>query len=474
MKKAFFGILLVCLLLAAGAGYFFLTDAEPPHVTVRPDTPSASPKREYTVEATDPGSGIKSITITVSQGDKKVTVLDKAYTPAPPQVADTFLLESAGLKDGPFDIDIAVTDNSIHGFGAGNTAHLRKTQTLDTTPPVVGILSQAHNVRQGGVGCVAYSVSEATESTGIQVGDVFSPGYKLANGHYVCMFPFPLTMEPADFKPRLKAVDLAGNERIVDFRYQVIPRKFKADTMNIGDSFLQSKMPQYFAMFPGENDLLAIYLKVNNDVRRDNAKTLRQLAAQTSPELFWDKKAFTRLPNAAPMAAFGDRRTYFYQNREVDKQIHMGQDLASLANAQVPAAAPGKVVLAEFFGIYGEAVVLDHGMGLQTIYSHLSQITVKAGDMVARGAIIGNTGATGLAGGDHLHFGVIVHGVEVSPVEWWDQHWIDDNVADRFGPLSGSAETVTLVPTATATPPSPPAKPAPAGRPKARPAHNRP
>ncbi|MEF3697048.1 M23 family metallopeptidase [Desulfolutivibrio sp.] len=432
MKKLFFLTILVCLALGGAAGYFFLTDSEIPFVTLRPDTPTVSPKREYTVEAVDSGSGIRALSVIVSQGDKKITILDKAYSPAPPQAAETFTLESAGLKDGPFDLDITATDNSIHGFGAGNAALMHKTLSLDSTPPVVGILSQAHNVRQGGVGCIAYSVSEKPESSGVLVGDIFSPGFKIANGHYVCFFPFPLSMEPGDFKPRLRAVDLAGNERIMDFRHQVIPRKFKADTMNVSDGFLQAKMPQYFATYPGMKDLVEIYIKVNNEMRRENAKTLRELGSQTAPELFWDKKAFMRLPNAAPMAAFGDRRTYMYQGREIDKQIHMGQDLASLANAPVPAAAGGKVILAEFFGIYGQAVILDHGLGIQTIYSHLSQITVKVGDMVKRGDILGNTGATGLAGGDHLHFGVIVHGVEVSPVEWWDQHWIDDNVADRF------------------------------------------
>jgi hypothetical protein len=432
MKKMVFLTILLCLALGGAAGYFFLTDVEKPFVILRPDTPSVSPKREYAVEATDSESGIRALRVIVSQGDKKITVLDKAYSPALPQAVETFTLEGAGLKDGPFDLDITVTDNSISGFGAGNAELLHKTLALDSTPPVVGILSQAHNVRQGGVGCIAYSVSEEPESTGVLVGDIFSPGFQIANGHYVCFFPFPLALEPGDFKPRLRAVDLAGNERIMDFRNQAIPRKFKADTMNVSDGFLQAKMPQYFEAYPGIKDLVEIYIKVNNDMRRENATTLRDLGAQTAPELFWDKKAFMRLPNAAPMAAFGDRRTYMYQGREIDKQIHMGQDLASLANAQVPAAAHGKVILADFFGIYGQAVILDHGMGLQTIYSHLSQIAVKTGDMVKRGDILGNTGATGLAGGDHLHFGVMVHGVEVSPVEWWDQHWIDDNVADRF------------------------------------------
>jgi murein DD-endopeptidase MepM/ murein hydrolase activator NlpD len=432
MKKTVFGVIALLMLLGAIAGYFFLTDGEKPLVVLRPDSPNASPKRQYTVEASDPGSGIRMLTVMVAQGDKRITVLDKTFSPVLPSVSERFTLEGAGLHDGPFELVITATDGSIHGFGTGNVAEERKALTLDSIPPVLGILSQAHNVRQGGVGCIAYSVSEDTESTGVVVGDLFAPGFKLANGHYVCLFPFPLTMEPADFKPRLTAVDKAGNERTADFRHQAIPRKFKSDTMNISDSFLQSKMPQFFEFYPGENDLLKLYVTVNNDMRRQNAQTLRELAAKTAPELLWDKKAFLRLPNAAPMAGFGDRRTYFHQGKEIDRQTHMGVDLASLENAQVPAAAGGVVALARFFGIYGQAVVLDHGMGLQTIYSHLSQITVKEGDQVKRGDILGNTGATGLAGGDHLHFGVIVHGLEVSPIEWWDQHWIDDNVADRF------------------------------------------
>jgi murein DD-endopeptidase MepM/ murein hydrolase activator NlpD len=432
MKKKVIGIIALFALLGAGAGYFFLTDGESPLVALHPDTTAASPKREYSVEASDPGSGLRALSVMVSQGDKRITVLDKAYSPSPTQITEKFTLEGASLKDGPFDLVITATDHSIHNFGAGNSTELHKHLILDSIPPVVGILSQAHNVRQGGVGCVSYSVSEETETTGVVVGELFAPGFKLPTGRYVCLFPFPLTLEPADFRPRLKAVDKAGNERLAEFRHQAIPRKFKADTMNVSDSFLQSKMPQFFEYYPGMTDLLQLYVTVNNDMRRQNAQTLHELATKTAPELLWDKKAFLRLPNAATMAGFGDRRTYFYQGKEIDKQTHMGVDLASLENAQVPASAGGVVVLAGFFGIYGQAVVLDHGMGLQTIYSHLSQIAVKEGDQVKRGDILGNTGATGLAGGDHLHFGVIVHGIEVSPIEWWDQHWIDDNVADRF------------------------------------------
>jgi hypothetical protein len=67
-------------------------------------------------------------------------------------------------------------------------------------------------------------------------------------------------------------------------------------------------------------------------------------------------------------------------------------------------------------------------MGVQSLYGHLSSITVEVGDRINRGETIGRSGATGLAGGDHLHFTVLVAGHPVNPVEWWDPHWVADRV----------------------------------------------
>ena len=110
----------------------------------------------------------------------------------------------------------------------------------------------------------------------------------------------------------------------------------------------------------------------------------------------------------------------------------MGVDLASLAMAPVPAGNTGRVILAEFMGIYGNVVIIDHGFGLQSLYSHLSEIHVQKGETVQRGQIIGRTGATGMAGGDHLHFGMLVSGLEVQPIEWWDARWIKNNITSKM------------------------------------------
>jgi murein DD-endopeptidase MepM/ murein hydrolase activator NlpD len=239
-------------------------------------------------------------------------------------------------------------------------------------------------------------------------------------------------MDPAKFVPKLYAEDASGNERSILFRFQAKPVKFKHDTLNISDEFLQSKMPQFEAIYPDIKDPVQMYIKVNHDLRVENLKTLKAVAQKTSDKMLWDGSPFLRLPNAAPKAGFGDGRTYFYKNQKIDEETHLGVDLASLENAKVPAANTGVVVFTGFLGIYGNAIIIDHGWGLQSIYSHLSQISVKEGDEVQKGDIIANTGSTGLAGGDHLHFGIILHGIEIQPIEWWDPHWIKDNITGKF------------------------------------------
>jgi murein DD-endopeptidase MepM/ murein hydrolase activator NlpD len=144
------------------------------------------------------------------------------------------------------------------------------------------------------------------------------------------------------------------------------------------------------------------------------------------------------LPNSANRARFADHRTYFYKKTEIDRQVHLGIDLASLANSPVPAANSGMVVFAEPLGIYGRTVIIDHGFGLFSMYSHLSFIAVKAGDQVSSGDILGRTGSTGLAGGDHLHFSMLINDTFVNPVEWWDIKWIENNVLSKIEQVKSS------------------------------------
>jgi murein DD-endopeptidase MepM/ murein hydrolase activator NlpD len=212
--------------------------------------------------------------------------------------------------------------------------------------------------------------------------------------------------------------------------YRLKTKRWKADKIKLGDDFFNKKMQEFQDINPelkNINNPLEVFLKINQDERGKNARLIQEVCSRTQPERLW-QGAFMRLPNSKPMAAFADHRSYIYQNREIDKQVHLGQDLASLKKAEVPAANTGVVAFTGPLGIYGKSVILDHGWGLFSLYSHLSEIKAEKGQKLNKGDILGRTGETGMAGGDHLHFSIMVQGKFVDPLEWFDPHWIKDQV----------------------------------------------
>jgi murein DD-endopeptidase MepM/ murein hydrolase activator NlpD len=277
-----------------------------------------------------------------------------------------------------------------------------------------------------------YTVSEEPAQTGVKVGERLYPAYRQPSGTYVCFFALPWNLSPAAFAPKVLATDRAGNERTVGLSYHANPRQFPTDRINVTPEFLANKIvPDFQQFFPEFNDPLELFLKVNRDLRKENLAKVLEIGQQSTATPLW-AGVFLRQPNAAVPGFFAQPRTYLHNGMIIDHQTHLGIDLASTARAPVPAANAGKVVLAGDLGIYGNCVILDHGLGLQTLYGHLSQIDVKVDDIVAKGQIIGRTGTSGLAGGDHLHYDVLVSGQQVNPIEWWDPSWIKNNVTDKL------------------------------------------
>jgi murein DD-endopeptidase MepM/ murein hydrolase activator NlpD len=192
-------------------------------------------------------------------------------------------------------------------------------------------------------------------------------------------------------------------------------------------------MPEFnIDVAPGsETPMVDKFLKVNRELRNSNGKQLLEIVSETDKKLYW-KGAFLRLPHSARKANFADHRNYKYKDHVIDQQVHLGIDLASVAHSPVPSSNSGKVVFTGHLGIYGKTVVIDHGFGVFSTYSHLSAFSVKQGQVVSKGDTIGRTGSTGLAGGDHLHFGIMVHNTFVNPVEWWDATWIKNNISTKI------------------------------------------
>jgi murein DD-endopeptidase MepM/ murein hydrolase activator NlpD len=242
-----------------------------------------------------------------------------------------------------------------------------------------------------------------------------------------------------------------GNESRASFDYRVFPKSFRQSRIPIDDHFLQKVVPPILANSPelhvaNPQDLLASFLRINNDLRRENNATITALGRSSAAELLW-QGPFKQLVNTAVEAGFADQRAYVYKGEVVDHQVHLGFDLASVTNAPVLAANRGRIVHAGWLGIYGNCVIIDHGMGLQSLYGHMSSIEVKVGDMVNEGTRLGRSGSTGLAGGDHLHFTMLLAGNAVTPIDWWSGQWVQDRIMRKIHDTGGLAAST---PNATA------------------------
>jgi murein DD-endopeptidase MepM/ murein hydrolase activator NlpD len=424
--KNFKMFVFVVVVAAVGLSLFYFLGTPAPKVSLSPDAGPIAVRRELALKLDAQGGILKNLSVSAVQAEKTVHVLAKSYPPGRHQASETFNLAMAGLKEGVFTLQVKAT-SSAQRFGANRTTTQTHSFTLENKPPVVAVLSVAHNITQGGAGLVVYTVSKEVEKTGVVFGDQFYPGYRQAGNFYACLFPFPYDMDPGKYVPRVIAVDRAGNERVTGINY------------HLTDSFLEKIAGEFRDKFPQAKTPLEIFLKANRDQRQQDRKLIYDYGRKTSPAPLW-QGTFLRMPNAAPLGGYAQARTYIYQGKEVDRQTHLGFDLASLANAAVPAANRGKVVFAGDLGIYGQGIIIDHGLGLQTIYGHLSRIGVKAGENVEKGQIIGVTGATGMAGGDHLHFEVNISGQAVNPIEWWDSHWLKNNITGKLemGKTTGS------------------------------------
>ena len=349
------------------------------------------------------------------------------------------------LKQGPARLTITAARPVLYGLRDVSST---TTRDLDVRldPPRVGVVSLHHFVNHGGAEFVVFRATPADAEAGVKVGD---HTYRSYPGSSVGMTDPALRVaffvlaydQDRDTPITIFARDVAGNEVSTALERRVFPKPFGKSTIQLDDAFLQRVVTDIAATSTDAgiptDDILQGFLKINGELRRKNNDTIAQLAKKSRPEMAW-REAFS-LGNVNVEARFADYRTYFYKGKEVDRQVHLGYDLATLQHAPVPASNRGLVLYAAPLGIYGNAVILDHGLGIQSLYGHMSTMDVKEGDIVEKGQTLGHTGTTGLAGGDHLHFTMLVDGVAVNPVEWWDPHWMEDRVFRKIREAGGKA-----------------------------------
>ena len=430
--------LILCVLIVVVAGVFLALSIASLHstLTFSPQPKALGLATPVTLHISNP-HGVRRVTVRLEQNGASKTLAEsrrparrftfwRVHQPAEDFHFSAGKNQDPDLKEGKAQLIVETESNDLRGTVDTTSANV----DIILRPPSVSADGLQHYINQGGSELIGFTPSGSWNESGVRIGSqtfrsFLKPGSQTER---ISLFAFSWDT-PAGSEPVVFVKNSAGAEATAHFSFKVFPKKFRARDLVIDDQFLNKVVNQIDPH--GSGDLVARFLKINGEMRRENNATLAGLRAKTADSFLWSE-AFLQLANSKVESEFADVRTYVYQGKKIDQQVHLGFDLAVSQHTPVVAANDGKVAWAAPLGIYGNCIVVDHGLGLQSIYGHLSELGVKEGDLVKRGQTMGKSGSTGLAGGDHLHFSMQVDGVQINPVEWWDEHWIKDHIRSRI------------------------------------------
>jgi murein DD-endopeptidase MepM/ murein hydrolase activator NlpD len=476
------GLLLV-LLLAAGGAWVYAGRGGAPVIAIEKPGKFMGQRGVLDLTVAAPKGALTRLDVAFEQGGQSTPLYSMSQTGAPTLKQDapnrvrlTRDIDRGSmpnLKSGAATIRVSAERAALFGM-----RHLSSTATHDIQvrlePPRVSVASMHHFVNHGGAEMVVYRATPAGVQSGVRVGDITYPGYPLAgagvNAEPALHAAFFALLYDQDLNTPMSvfALDDAGNQATAPIDAKVFAKPFRRSRIEVSPQFLQRVVPAILENTPSfkvqdTKDFVASFLTINRDLRKQNAEAIAAYARKSAPRMLW-KGAFLQLGNSQVEALFADHRTYVYEGKEIDQQVHLGFDLAVTAAVPVLAANDGRVMHADYLGIYGNCVILDHGFGVQSLYGHLSSMDVKPGDMVQKGQTLGRSGMTGLAGGDHLHFTMLVDGHPVNSVEWWDSHWIEDRVLRKIREAVPGAAPASTPALTEATQSAPPVQPRAAQR----------
>lgn len=396
------------------------------------------------IDFSDKGNGLGHLSVVIQQGKKILTIRDE-WVPKEDITSHynveldlAKLREDFDLEEGQFEVMVKVSDVPNWGVSSRTTSESYQF-SLDTKPPLLSVLSSNHYIRQGGSQLISFATpGEKAEFSGVRVGETDFQAYRHPEDSNIYVALIGLPYNHSEGSPIVAwAVDSVGNRAQSEVEYRVIPVRYRKRVLTITDKFIRKVSSEILSrtseVHAGES-LKETFFNINNALREKNHDQIRLIGRSSAGKLLF-AYPFVQLLNSKVEAGFADERDYAYGNEIVDKQTHMGFDLASRARSDVNVANDGRVVWADYLGIYGNCVIVDHGLGLMSLYGHLSSIAVEVDQPLKRGQSLGKTGATGLAGGDHLHFTTLIQGVQVNPMEWWDPKWVREQI---FGRLQGS------------------------------------
>jgi murein DD-endopeptidase MepM/ murein hydrolase activator NlpD len=435
-----FGVLFVLVLVIAAGLYVYFSatfERNPPVISLENSNGYWNLKKPLNIKISD-ASGIKSYKIVMhtKNGDKTLQY-EELLNPKKELVLNVEPPRGFyRMKDKEIELVVQAKDISKWDFFKGNLAQKVFSLKIDKKRPNVNIVKNSYKISRGGAALVVFQVEDKNLDQIYILSNhnkhfKAEPFYK--KGYYIALLAWPV--KDSGFKANVVATDFAGNVTKTYIPLYLKNKEYKVSNIKVSDKFLDGKIAQLadeFEETQGVDDKLEQFKIINEDVRAKNEKLIHKITSPVPQEMIsnFRMRRMYPLKNGAVVAHFGDHRKYYYHGKLISQAYHLGLDLASHAMAPIKTQNGGKVVFADFNGLYGNMLALSHGLGLYTIYGHCSSFDVTQGEDVPPNSKIASTGKTGYAMGDHLHFGVLIQGIEVRPQEWMDRRWIKLNISD--------------------------------------------
>ncbi|NOY63879.1 MAG: M23 family metallopeptidase [Nitrospirae bacterium] len=398
VKKYLIVVLLPFLLLLLFYGVYKIFLVAPPKIEGLEAFEFLPAKKTVHIK----GQNIQKIEIHIKQGVKDIEILRESPEKALVEYRLEIDPKALGLTDGTAVVSVVARSSLIKKFQRDIKAE------IDTVAPRLQIVNAPTLVRQGETGRAILHAVDA-DTVYITYGTYQFKAYETNRNSYFVLFPVPYNSKKGDVFYAV-ARDRAGNITTRALPTRIREGSFRKSTIKISDDFIQRVVfPLLNQSEVDDPDPVSAFKKVNEDWRKRDTARVYEIGQNSISERLW-KGRFLQLKNSKVMARYGDRRIYTYRGKVISNSVHLGFDLASTTFAPVEAANTGEVRFVGDMGIYGNTVIIDHGQGLMSLYGHLSEIFVKKGDRVKKGDLIARTGSTGFAGGDHLHFGILVQG----------------------------------------------------------------
>lgn len=431
-------VFIVLALVVVGAAFVYLSpqfEQNSPEISTE-NSMYWNGKDDITIKLSDE-SGIKSYSAYYIGRNGPVAINNQSISSKQKEVL--FNLSKFRIEPNAKSIKIVVeaNDRSSWNFFQGNSVKKEFIFTIDKKRPVAHVISNSYNIRKGGSAAV---VVEVKDENLVDKYITFNNEYRFElipykkENFFMAIIAWPVWEE--DFsRVNLVAVDKANNKTITKVPLYIKDLKIKNDNIKISKNFINQISVDVLQRSNMETPLedKDIFVKQNRDLRVKNVATIRKASLENMSKQMVDKfdiSAFKRLYGSKTFAGFAERRHYYYEGEKIDEAWHLGMDWASVKHATVKLSNSGRVIFNDYLGIYGNTLIVDHGFGVQSLYAHTSKTFVQNSENVRAGDKIALTGSSGAVFGDHLHFGVLVQGIEVNPLEWMDKDWIKTRITN--------------------------------------------